>query len=306
MRNLPSILAITLATLPACGDDTETGVDPDTAPRASIDRFSEAAGTLMVRDDTNGLPGPDEPIDFDQGPFVTTGLGPDGDVARYYNFDVQPTVPAPIYVFFRDGEDAPVAGQLNVVDVIPGDVGYNDFWQVVRVTVGDDYVANQITSAAEVTEQGLATEATPTLVNCPVVPVGSTAALRLDDGDTGLTRGWYRGQVVSYFNFFEAPLETLDGGLVPTSPIYVTFNSNPDQPGGGPPSGFVTEAGSDQTHNVVAAVPGEPGYSPLWAVQIYDNADFDAVSDLATAQEATLLAEGAALVNCPLVERTTR
>jgi hypothetical protein len=305
MRNSHRFIALALALLPACGDDPETGVDPDLAPRASIDRFSEAAGTLMVRDGSNGLPAANAPIDFDQGPFVTTGLGPAGDVARYYNFDVQPTAPAPIYVFFRDGEDAPVAGQLNVVDVIPGDAGYNDFWQVVRVTVDDDYVANHVTSAAEIIEHGYPTDATSTLVNCPIVPEGSTATLRLS-GDPGLTRGWYRGEVVSYFHFGEAPLATLDTGAVPTSPIYVTFNTNPDQPGGGPPSGFVTEPGTDQTHNVVATVPGEPGYSPLWAVHIYDNGDFDAVADLASAQAATLLVEGAANVNCPLVAREDR
>jgi hypothetical protein len=45
-----------------------------------------------------------------------------------------------------------------------------------------------------------------------------------------------------------------------------------------------------------------PGYSPLWAVQIYDNADFASVTDLASAQQAQLLAPDAALVNCPIIE----
>ena len=53
--------------------------DPDSAPVAAVDRFSESAGTLHVRSDGNDLPGPDEPIDFDQAPFITRGLGPDGD-----------------------------------------------------------------------------------------------------------------------------------------------------------------------------------------------------------------------------------
>ncbi|MBD3289750.1 DNRLRE domain-containing protein, partial [candidate division KSB1 bacterium] len=97
---------------------------------AVIDRFSEDAGNLFVRDDTNGLPGPNEPIDFDMAPFITKGLGPNGEFISYYNFDVQPTVPAPIYVLFREGEDAPVAGQMNIIDVVPGDEGYNDFWHV--------------------------------------------------------------------------------------------------------------------------------------------------------------------------------
>jgi hypothetical protein len=65
---------------------------------------------------------------------VTTGLGPHGEVVTYYNFEVQSTTPAPICVLFRKGDDKPVAGQLNIVDVIPGDTGYNDFWQVTKTS----------------------------------------------------------------------------------------------------------------------------------------------------------------------------
>jgi hypothetical protein len=55
-----------------------------------------------------------------------------------------------------------------------------------------------------------------------------------------------------------------------------------------------------QTHNVVASVPGQTGYSPLWAVSIYDDADFSAVVNLTTATAATAVASGP-LVNCPIV-----
>src|SRR5882724_6085172 len=141
------IACISLTALGACSSDANMAMsldsgsamprDPQTAEKASIDRFSAAAGHLMVRDATNGLPGANGAIDFDSGaPFITVGLGPsDGKPVKYYNFDVQPTGPAPIYVLFRDGETAPVSGQLNIVDVLPGDAGYNDFWQVTMVTV---------------------------------------------------------------------------------------------------------------------------------------------------------------------------
>ncbi|MCA9679831.1 MAG: hypothetical protein H6709_02615 [Kofleriaceae bacterium] len=291
--------------LAACGDnggdDTSDGHDPATAPRATIDRFSAAAGHLMVRDGGNDLPAAGAPIDMDQEPFITHGLGPGGSPVRYYNFDVQPVTPAPIYVLFRDGEDTPVADQLNIVPVIPGDPGYNDLWQVVAVTVPADYVANTAASVAELVEAGYPTQAMPVLVNCPVVPAGSTATRRIGGGYTDLTEGWYGGQIIQYFHFAEAELAPINAS-VPTSPIYVTFNINPDQPGGGPPSGFVTEPGTDQTHNVVASVPGDTGYSPLWAVNIYDNADFDNVSDLTTAEASNIVEPYAAMVNCPLVE----
>lgn len=112
--------------------------------------------------------------------------------------------------------------------------------------------------------------------------------------------GWYRDQVVYYFNFFEADLAPA-AGVVPTSPIYVTFNANPGDPGGGPASGFVTEPGTAQTHNVPATLPGDPGYSPLWAVHIYDNAAFGTVMNLDTASAAKMLEPNGPTVNCPIV-----
>jgi hypothetical protein len=295
---------------PAMGTDTDTSAmdtdssmmrtNPAEAPTATVDRFSEAAGTLMVRGEANELPGPDDPIDFDQKPFRHTGLGPTGRSVTYYNFDVQPTAPAPIYVLVREGEEGPVEDQLNVVDVKPGESGYNDIWQVTRVTVPSDYTANTVTSLADIEAGDYDISPTQMLVNCPVVPAGSSASMRAGDADTGLVQGWYQGRTITYFAFEEANL-TAQNGAVPTSPIYVTFNTNPGQEGGGAASGFVTEAGSAQNHNVVATLPGDDGYSPLWMVNVYDNADFDAVSDLASAQDATILARGAATVNCPLV-----
>src|SRR5579859_2966056 len=275
-------LSAVLMGLTACGSsDTMMGPgpngttvrDPQTAEKVSVDRFSAAAAHLMVRDASNGLPAADAAIDFDSGePFITEGLGPkDGKPVKYYNFDVQPTTPAPIYVLFHDGETAPVSGQLNIVDVVPGDPGYNDFWLVTKVTVPKDYVANTVTSFAEIQSAGYAKMATDMLVNCPIVPDGSTATLRLDGESSALTTGWYKDKVVKYFNFSERMLTAANGG-VPVSPIYVTFNKNPDEMGGGPSSGFKTEPGSMQTHNVPATLPSDAAYSPLWNVQVYDNA----------------------------------
>ena len=281
-------------------DETGDATDPVNAPRAKIDRFSDAAGTLMIRTEANELPGANEPIDFDQEPFVTQGLGPDGETVSYYNFDVQPTAPAPIYALFREGEETPVEDQRNIIDVIPGDEGYNDFWHVHEVTVPADYEANTVTSVQDLQDGGYEITETDVLKNCPVVPDGSTATQRYGEGDASLVEGWYDGKVVSYFLFEEAPLTVTDDS-VPVSPIYVTFNENPGEDGGGPPSGFVTEGGSDQTHNVVATIPDDDGYSPLWSIHSYDNADFNSVSDLESATAATLLESDAATVNCPIV-----
>jgi len=275
----------------------ETALNPATAPVQAVDRFSSDAGTLMIRDGSNGLPATNSPINFDQAPFITHGFGPAGEHTAYYNFDVMPIDPAPIYVLFRSGSDSPVEGQLNIVDVIPGSTSYNDFWNVVKVTVPSNYLANTVSSVAQIISKGYATEETTTIVNCPIVPMGSTASMRLGSTDTGLVLAWYNSKVVYYFNFSEAPLMGLN---VPTSPIYVTFNINPNMPNGGPPSGFMTEDGT-QTHNVLGSLPGDIGYSPLWSVSVFDNADFATVNSLSTAQSSNVLANGVMNVNCPVV-----
>lgn len=275
-------------------------MDPMKAERVSIDRFSSAAGRLQMRDSMNHLPGPNGPVDFDKPPFVTTGLGPHGETVMYYNFDVQPTAPAPIYILFRKGESSPVQGQLNIVDVVPGDPGYNDFWQITKVTVPAGYAANSIGSVQALKAAGFPLTPTNTIVNCPIVPNGSTATHRLSGGDTGLHQGWYRNKIVTYFNFTEAPLMVTADGMVPVSPIYVTFNVNPGMANGGPASGFKVAAMSMQTHNVVATLPGDKGYSPLWSVSPYDNMYFDKVMKLDSVMDSMVLAQGVADVNCPI------
>lgn len=298
---LGSILLVAiLATVSCKKDDSNTAVSKDitTAEKVSVDRFSADAGTLFVRNDTNGLPAANAAIDFDQEPFISKGLSPTGSSTSYYNFDVQPTTPSPIYVFFEDGASSPVTGQNNVIGDIPGDTGYNDFWLVNKVIVPSDYVPNSITNESDVLSSGYNIVQTTNIVNCPVVPFGSTATKRLNGGNAGLTLGWYNDMAVAYFTFEEASLMTTGSSMVPLSPIYVMFNDNM----AGPASGFRTETGTDQTHNVVATEPGDAGYSPLWLVNVVDNADFSSVMDLSSAQSATILASGVANVNCPIVE----
>ncbi|HEV2480654.1 MAG TPA: hypothetical protein VGS79_13350 [Puia sp.] len=294
-----------LFALASCKKDNHSnnnsGKDPAASPAAFIDRFSSTAGHLQVRTSANGLPAANAAVNFDQGPFITTGFTPDGKVVQYYNFDIQPTVPAPIYAFYQD-DSTPVRGQNNIVDVIPGDPGYNDFWQVFKVTVPAGYVANSVTSYQEIMAKGYPVQATNTLVNCPIVPNGSTASLRYEQSSApGLTLGWYKDSVVYYFNFFEKTLTVTAGGQVPVAPIDVCFNINPNQPNGGPASGFKTVPGTVQTHNVISAIPSDPGYSPLWAVAVYDNSAFGNVKDWNSAMAAPVLVPDAGNVNCPVV-----
>ena len=301
---LTSLLVFALTQ--ACKKDEmkEMALDPDTAGDVMIDRFSSNAAHLFVRNSENNFPGPNEPVDFDNIPaFITNGLGPSGQMITYYNFDVQSKSPADIWILYKEGSSMPVDGQLNIVNVIPGDAGYNDFWVMNKVTVPSDYLANTVTSYDEIVTKGYTIEPTTMVVNCPIVPKGSTATKRFSSSENaGLMRGLYKNQVVYYFTFGESQIMT-SNGVVPTSDIYVSFNINPDQPMGGPSSGFKTEDGTStgQTHNVAETIPGDSGYSPLWDVNIYDNTDFNMVSNLANAASASILAPDAAIVNCPVV-----
>jgi hypothetical protein len=173
--------------------------DPDQAPIAAVDRFSDKAATIYMRtaDDRlpGHLPGPNEPVDFDTGPFITQGLSPrTGKPVRYYNFDIQSTTPAPVYVLYREGEDKPVVGQLDIIDTLPGEKGYNDFRQVWKVSVPKDYVANTVIDAASLLQAGYKLEKTNMLLNMPVVPDKSIARERLNGESAGLQRAWYRAR----------------------------------------------------------------------------------------------------------------
>jgi hypothetical protein len=299
-QSILSLFPMALLALAGCGSDEADGLaqplEPDDAPVVSVDRFG-AGAMLQSRANDPTLPGPNEPIDFDREPFITQGLGPGGAPVRYYNFDVQSDRPAPLYTLVREGESEPVAGQLDILDVIPGMPGYSDFAQVVRVSVPADYVPNEVTSRAEIEARGYPSEPTEVLVNRPVVPGGSSATRRLGGASTEAERAWYRGGVVHYFRFDEV---ALTGDLVPLATIYVSFNVNPNLEGGGPASGFRREPASAQTHNVLEVLPGQRGYSPLWAVSVYDQADFDTVRDIDSVPSA-LLASDVAHVNCPVV-----
>jgi len=275
--------------------------DPDKAQIIAVDRFSKEAGHLQMRTAGNGIPGPNVPVDFDTGPFITQGLSPEGKLVRYYNFDVQSTTPAPVYVLYRKGEDQPVKGQLDIIDNLPGEGGYNDFRQIWKVTVPQDYRVNSITDATEIRDAGLHSEKTDALRNMPVVPDRSVARTRLNGESALLQRAWYRGRIAKYFSFNEASLSAAGSDAVPVSPIFVAFNVNPDQPNGGPTSGFYAESGSKQTHNVVSTLPRNPAYSPLWLVSVYDNADWSMVHNLDSVAKAKILAAAVASVNCPIV-----
>jgi hypothetical protein len=295
----------------ACSDDDTSGdgpvrgLDPDDSPRATIDRFSDEAGTIFVRSADDSLPDDGQAIDFDEGPFVGQGFGPEGQVIRYYHFDAQLGVPSRLFVFIQN--DQPVPGQLPIREHLPGDEGYSDFVHIIEVEVeDDDFVPNSITSIEALEDSGLDLSETGRVENRPVVPPGSTAAERVGDTSEELSRAWSDDRVV--FNFqFEDEVASAENSLgerrIGMSYIFVSFAINPGEEGGGPASGFKTEEDDpEQTHNVLETKPGDENYSPLWKVMMYDNSAFDDVVDIDSAREAPALGDpdDAPTVNCPV------
>ena len=216
------LILVAAVFLASCSKDEDIiPANPDTAEKVVVDRFSEAHGTVFVRNNDNSLPENNNPIDFTSEPFITQSFGPEGQVVKYYNFDVQSLIPVPIYVLFKEGSDTPVSSQLNIIDLKPGELTYSDFWQIYKVIVPNDYVANTVASLQGIFDKGYGFTKTDEIVNCPVVPYGSTANIGLNGNPNELHRGWYKEKVIYYFSFEEKSLYIDDNRLVPTSPIYV-------------------------------------------------------------------------------------
>ena len=179
-----------------------------------------------------------------------------GKEVYYYDFGTNtplvngvPTV-APIWVLIygnkADGTPDFVAGGHNVIDVIPGDPGYSDLWQVMLVTVPRSYQPDSLTSAADVMARNFPTQTTMMFVNCPVVPAGSTI-----QDNRPLIQCWYKGQKAYYYDF-----GANDDVAAPIWAFITGFDSN-NKP--------IFLAGQ---HNIVDVVPGDKGYSAFWKVNL--------------------------------------
>ncbi|HKB07677.1 MAG TPA: hypothetical protein VKF61_05300 [Candidatus Polarisedimenticolia bacterium] len=234
------------------------------APLLRVDRFSDAAATLLKRSRVPGLPGPGEPIHLDDPPFLVDLTGPGGDKERCYDLDVRPATPARLYVFY-DRVGNYVLGQWPVVDVAPGDPGYTDIWDVWKVTVPDRFEeTNWIRDLATVErllkdrDSAYAAARSGALVNGPIVPEGSSADKKADrrEGAAVLRYLWYKGKRAPYL-YFEQSLRP-DGERAPTSTLIF------DSPAAGksPKDPLAIPLGAGLRLRV-EAVPGQPAYSPL-------------------------------------------
>src|SRR5216117_2477294 len=139
----------------------------------------------------------------------------------YLDYGPQSNVAVPILAFFQAASPAtPVAGQRNIIDTIPGQPGYGDFWRVHKVLAPSGYVANTIRSFADAVASGYTIQMTDIVVNCPVVNPNATVG----GSPATLVSGWYRDRDVSYVD--EGTRSPVDGWVVVDAPIYAFFHAD--------------------------------------------------------------------------------
>ena len=127
-----------------------------------------------------------------------------GEAVNYLDFGAQTSLDeagevatASIYLFITGFDDvgAPVRvpDQPTLSDVVPGDAGYSDLWDVQFVHVPASVDVSQIRSLEALEASGLEITSSGMLPNCPFVP---------DDTETGngseLHKAWYDGELRHY------------------------------------------------------------------------------------------------------------
>lgn len=280
---------LTAFALVGCGDDD----DEDADDMATEEMMETETPDSMETEDAMGSPTPTSEMMDESTRSLIDGWYR-GRAVRYYDFGMNSATSgstvsvAPIYAFITGmsaaGEPMFVDGQHNIVDVVPGDDGYSDLWEVHLVTVPEDYEPDSITSAAEVEAPGFEMTVPGMFVNCPIVPEGTAL-----EGGEELVQGWYRGEEVYYPDFGANPPVAI--------PIWV----------------FATGVGADGMpelvggqHNIIDAIPTDAGYSAFWRVnlvmvdEMYEPESIRSAADVQSAGYEVM--ETDMVVNCPVTE----
>src|SRR5437867_12469893 len=124
-------------------------------PRTTVVFAIVAIGLLVAGLGIGYLLGRPAPV---TAPGAVTGLTRPNTIPRvdgwnrnasvsYLDYGPQSNVAVPILAFFQAASPStPVAGQRTLIDTIPGQPGYSDFWRVHKVLVPSGYVPNSIRS----------------------------------------------------------------------------------------------------------------------------------------------------------------
>jgi hypothetical protein len=180
-----------------------------------------------------------------------------GQSIAFYDFGAVPRVVGevywPIHGFDRDSVPVPVAGQRPIFSTLPALGEYSGLWRLRYVVVADNVVSNELRSVAAVramAQRGRAIMRDGKMIlNLPLVPRGST----LSDANRRTGLGWFEGHDVAYFDF---------GPTALGPELAFAFHTGREDSG-------APRVLRDQ-RQVVTAVPGSPGYSDLWDLQLVE------------------------------------
>ncbi|KAJ9472030.1 Ferric reduction oxidase 5 [Diplonema papillatum] len=159
----------------------------------------------------------------------------------------------PVYRLVNATDGVPLAGQMPLVDYLPGGAGYSDLRQVVRVAVPHGYTGAAITWAHAIPEEW-AREPTAEYAVCPVVHEDSVLVDPPDLQAYERVRLWCRGEEVWCFGF-----------ALPAA-----------GPAAAAPTMWVDSAAAAD-NVVVGTARASAGYSGVWDVYQWDSSQFPSV-----------------------------
>ena len=279
-------------------------IDPDQAPIAAVDRFSDKAARLA------GCARRRTIFRSRSSRWIST---PDPSSRKAYRPPPASRCAITISMWkaphrrrsmccIARASDKPVAGQLDIIDTLPGENGLQRLPPGVE-SVGAEGLRSRIRLPTRDTcvSAGYQMQQTDTLRNMPVVPDKSKASMRLNGESAELHRAWYGGKVAKFFSFDEAPLSAA-GDKVPAVANLrdLQCQSQPAKRRAGLRLPHRAELSADATTSR-SRCPAMLDTLPLWLVSGLRQRRFPSVRDRATALKAKVLAPGVATVNCPIV-----
>jgi hypothetical protein len=200
-----------------------------------------------------------------------------GRVVRYWDFGTASSSAEPVWLFRRRNADgmAEPFGHPDLIDSVPGDMGYSPIRALFLVLVTRDYDGERITSAQaleDAIELGLVEEPMPMgmAVNWPVVLAGTVLEVGEGDAPIDPVEAYYRGRIVMHVPL-GAMMENvgtfaLERGALATPSAYVLRRQNElDSLDEAVWQQDLNGDGDMQDSNLVFSVDaGEAGYTSIW------------------------------------------
>jgi hypothetical protein len=196
---------------------------------------------------------------------------------QYWDFGTASSSAEPLWLFRRAAADGTPEdfGHPDLIDSVPGDMGYSPIRALYQVLVTAAYDGEQITSVSaleDAIELGLLEEPTAlgVAVNWPVVLAGTMVEVAPGDPPIETSKAFYRGRVAQQLKLGGMAEHVgtfpLERGGITTPDAYVLRRQNePDALDEAVAQRDLNQDGDMQDSNVVFSLDaGETGYTSLW------------------------------------------